>query len=374
MLQIGFRGVVENNLLPCIEAVQEMHCAEDYDKRNSNAKKDLFPSMKSRRSHAFKPENWSIVRNTHEPIIDQNRFDLVQRLITSRRSGESTWGENIFLRLLKCADCGLNMRRLAAHRTRGQAPLANLGYCCNRYARFGKEQCTYHWLEAQDLYNAVLADIQLHARQAMTNGDEFAKQIMERKLSKRKAGSIEKGRELKKSRSKLSELDGLFQRLYEDRASGAISERNYRLLANKYETEQQELEKRISDAEQTLKDTQQAAGDVQTWVNAIRQYASPWRTPAICCAIGLPTLRCSATTASPFIKRSRRCGHCWSSGSAGMKMAAFTAGRWCGRKPMLAWARSPFAGFIRRWPPRRWNTAWEGRFRAGALPPRPCGQ
>ena len=64
----------------------------------------------------------------------------------------------------------------------------------------------------------------------------------------------------------------MFQRLYEDRASGAISERNYRLLADKYEAEQQELEKRIGDAEQTLKDSQQTVSDVRTWVNAIQQY------------------------------------------------------------------------------------------------------
>jgi site-specific DNA recombinase len=79
---------------------------------------------------------------------------------------------------------------------------------------------------------------------------------MERTLSKRKIDSTEKSRELKKSRSRPSELDGLFQRLYEDRASGVISERNYRLLAEKYEVEQRELEQRIGDAEQTLKDSQ----------------------------------------------------------------------------------------------------------------------
>ena len=74
------------------------------------------------------------------------------------------------------------MRRLAAHRARKDDPLANLGYCCNRYARSGKEHCSYHWLEARDLYDAVLADIRLHARQAMKDGDAFAKQIMERKI------------------------------------------------------------------------------------------------------------------------------------------------------------------------------------------------
>ena len=42
MLQIGLRGIMENNLLSCIEAVREMRCFEDYDSRNSNAKIDFY--------------------------------------------------------------------------------------------------------------------------------------------------------------------------------------------------------------------------------------------------------------------------------------------------------------------------------------------
>jgi hypothetical protein len=137
---------------------------------------------------------------------------------------------------------------------------------------FGKEHCSYHWLEARSLYDAVLADIRFHARQAVKNGVALARQIMERKNSRQKVDSVEQSRELKKSRTRITELDGLFQRLYEDRASGAISERNYRLLADKYEVEQHELENRIGDVEKMLKDSQQTASDVRAWVNAIQQY------------------------------------------------------------------------------------------------------
>jgi len=234
--------------------------------------KRVVPSMKSKKSYAVKPEDWAVVRNTHEPIIDQESFDLVQKLITSRRRGESEWGENVFAGLLKCADCGYSMCRNTAHRVRKEDPLANLGYSCSHYTMFGKEHCSYHWLEARSLYDAVLADIRQHARQAVKNGEALARQIMERKNSRQKVDSIEQSRELKKSRTRLTVLDGLFQRLYEDRASGAISERNYRLLADKYEVEQHELENRIGDAEKTLKDSQQTASDVRAWVNAIQQY------------------------------------------------------------------------------------------------------
>jgi DNA invertase Pin-like site-specific DNA recombinase len=234
--------------------------------------KRVIPSMKSKKSYAVKPEDWPIVRNTHEPIVDQESFDLVQKLITSRRRVESEWGENIFAGLLKCADCGYSMCRNTAHRTKKEDPLANLGYSCSHYTMFGKEHCSYHWLEARSLYDAVLADIRFHARQAVKNGVALARQIMERKNSRQKVDSVEQSRELKKSRTRITELDGLFQRLYEDRASGAISERNYRLLADKYEVEQHELENRIGDVEKMLKDSQQTASDVRAWVNAIQQY------------------------------------------------------------------------------------------------------
>jgi hypothetical protein len=98
--------------------------------------------------------------------------------------------------------------------------------CSARHFRVQSRQvCLYACImDAQELYRA--------SRQV-----NIEMLSMERKLSKRKVDSIDKGREMKKSKSGLSELDRLFQRLYEDRASGAISERNHGLLADKYEAE-----------------------------------------------------------------------------------------------------------------------------------------
>lgn len=231
-----------------------------------------IPSMKSRKRLSAKPEDWPVVKGTHEPIIDQESFDLVQKLITSRRSNETRWGENIFVGLLKCADCGYMMRRNPAHRTKKENPLANVGFTCNRYALFGKEYCTSHWLEARDLYDAVLSDIRMHARMAVKDGDMLARRIIERKRLQHKADSLELSRDLKKAKGRLAELDGLFQKLYEDRASGNVSERNYRMLSSKYEEEQQELEKQIGASEQSVKNAEQAANDVHSWVTTIQQY------------------------------------------------------------------------------------------------------
>jgi hypothetical protein len=89
------------------------------------------------------------------------------------------------------------MRRCRAHRAGKEDPLANLGYACNQYTQFGRGRYTYHWLEARELYDAVLADIRLHAREAVKDGGAFARQIVDRRRSKQKAGSLELSRELR---------------------------------------------------------------------------------------------------------------------------------------------------------------------------------
>ena len=90
--------------------------------------------MKSKKRLAAQPEDFLVVKNTHEPIISQEEYDLIQRLITSRRRGKpgNMGYDNIFSGIIKCADCGYAMRTCPAHRRKKENPIDNIGYCCNR--------------------------------------------------------------------------------------------------------------------------------------------------------------------------------------------------------------------------------------------------
>jgi len=213
-------------------------------------------SMKSRKRPSQKPENWEIVENTHEAIISQADFDVVQKLMTSRRKNSSSSYDNIFAGLIKCADCGYSMRAMSANRRKRPDIIDCVQYVCNNYGRYGNVDCTSHTLEARNLTNAVLADINRYATLALS--DEKAVRSLQQQLSTigtHEVKSFEK--EKRKLSKRINELDKLFSALYEDKVMEKITERNYSLMSDKYEKEQLEIESRmkIIDAELQSKKT-----------------------------------------------------------------------------------------------------------------------
>ena len=128
-------------------------------------------------------------------------------------------------------------------------------------------------IEARDLYNAVLADIQYRAKCALEDEEKMIADIISRLHinASDDAGNAEK--ELRKSKSRMTELDRIFANLYEDKVNGDISERNYKQLSAKYETEQIALESHIEELEKAITLRKAATEDVDTFVNLIKEYS-----------------------------------------------------------------------------------------------------
>ena len=148
-----------------------------------------------------------------------------------------------------------------------------IGYQCNYYRLNGKSACTQHWLEARDLYNAVLADIQHRAKCAIEDDDKMISEIIFKIDSNTFDDAKKAEKELRRAKSRIAELDKLFSSLYEDKVSGNISERNFKQLSAKYETEQITLESRIAELENTVSNSKAAAENVDTFVNLIKDFS-----------------------------------------------------------------------------------------------------
>lgn len=231
-------------------------------------------SAKSKKRYA-RNSKAILVENMHEPIIEPEKWELVQSIIKSHKHEKADDGyDNIFAGLLRCADCGHTLTKSCAHR-RSPRPDAidMIGYQCNFYRLYGKNYCTQHWIEARDLYNAVLADIQYRAKCALEDEEKMIADIISRLHinASDDAGNAEK--ELRKSKSRMTELDRIFANLYEDKVNGDISDRNYKQLSAKYETEQITLESRIEELEKAITLRKAAAEDVDTFVNLIKEYS-----------------------------------------------------------------------------------------------------
>ena len=144
-------------------------------------------------------------------------------------------------------------------------------YSCNNYARYGRSECTPHNIEARDLFNVVLADINRFADMAVN--DERAVRAIEKRLTETdqsKAKAMEKER--KKLNKRLTELDRLFSSLYEDKVMERITERNFEMMSGKYQKEQLEIEARLKEVTETLNESYEKSQGIRDFLSLIRNY------------------------------------------------------------------------------------------------------
>ena len=234
--------------------------------------KRIAANMKSKKRSSKLPEEWEVIPNTHEGIVTQEEFDIVQQLITSRRLPQNKGGfVNIFAGVIKCVDCGCALRAMNVHRRKRPEIIDCVQYSCNNYARNGRSECSAHNIEARDLFNAVLADINCFADMAVN--DEKAVRAIEKRLTETdqsRAKALEKER--KKLNKRLAELDRLFSSLYEDKVMERITERNFEMMSGKYQKEQLEIEARLKEVTETLNESYEKSRGIRDFLALIRNY------------------------------------------------------------------------------------------------------
>ena len=112
--------------------------------------------FKDKKSH-YVPENeWMIFENTHEPIIDQETFDLVQKVRSNVKRYPNGWGETAPLTgLLFCADCG---GKMYVHRTNNGKRISQ--YTCSQYSKtpIGELCSTQHRIN-EDVVLELISDL-----------------------------------------------------------------------------------------------------------------------------------------------------------------------------------------------------------------------
>lgn len=212
------------------------------------------------------PEEEQIrVDNTHEPLVTQEDFDNANAKILSRRRDTTNNFVSPFSGLVKCGTCGkaLGLRYWGKDR--------HHIFVCTTYAHNTKS-CTDHRIFYDDLYNAVLADIQYHARIAYEDREKAVALAV--RMNEKADGSREKSNEtkLKQARKRYDEVTRLFDRLYEDSLSGRISNDNFSRLIDKYQTEQEQLLGQIQAIENALQEVRDNQQNAVKWADLMVQY------------------------------------------------------------------------------------------------------
>ena len=156
------------------------------------------------------------------------------------------------------------------HRKEREDPIDEFGFYCNGYKAQGKQFCSMHWIEARNLYEGVLADVRRHAKAALKDDAKMIDDLLKQFGADRKKQPRIITKELKEKRSRLSEVDRLFQKLYEDKVKGNISERNFQMMSRKYEEEQIELQKRIDEISTEVSEDDTKADNAEQFTKLIR--------------------------------------------------------------------------------------------------------
>ena len=215
-----------------------------------------------------KPEDWIVVDNVHEPLVDRDTFALVQKKIQSRKRPDA-WGNfSIFAGLVKCGQCGSTMNIRRANQ-KGNERI----YTCSRYNKYGVAHCSQHRIRFETLYGIVLEQIRACAQRALSDEqavtDELSKDFAAEERAEREA--IE--RSITEDSEKLAALERIISRVYADMVAGRISEENFDHILASSQAEQNTLKSRVKLAQERLVQQDKQQEDNDRWLNLIKEYA-----------------------------------------------------------------------------------------------------
>ena len=226
--------------------------------------------FKDKKSHYVPEDEWTIFENTHEPIIDQQTFDLVQKIRGNVRRYPDGWGEAAPLTgLLYCADCG---GKMYVHRTNNGKRISQ--YTCSQYSKVpvGKLCTTQHRINEDVVLSLVSEMLKAIAEYAKHDRAEFVRVVQEAQSSQQTAEVKKQRTRLATAKQRVSELEVLLCKIYEDNILGKLSDSRYATLDAQYEKEQSELTAEISVLEKAVKSYEKHEKDADRFIALIDKY------------------------------------------------------------------------------------------------------
>ena len=226
--------------------------------------------FKDKKSHYVPEDEWIIFENTHEAIIDQQTFDLVQKIRGNVRRYPDGWGEAAPLTgLLYCADCG---GKMYVHRTNNGKRISQ--YTCSQYSKVpvGKLCTTQHRINEDVVLSLVSEMLKAIAEYAKHDRAEFVRVVQEAQSSQQTAEVKKQRTRLATAKQRVSELEVLLCKIYEDNILGKLSDSRYATLDAQYEKEQTELTAEISVLEKAIKSYEKHEKDADRFIALIDKY------------------------------------------------------------------------------------------------------
>ena len=230
--------------------------------------KTYSKSYKNKKRLANDRENWVIFQDVHEPIIERAVFEQVQQKRGKIRKRRTHEGErNMFSGLLVCADCGHNLH---FHFNQGNPDIKYFN--CSNY-KGNRGICTStHYVRVDFLEQVVLGEIRRLTKFASQFEDEFVKAVIGHSQQAEATDRKLKEKELKALQARDEELDGLFERIYEDNVSGKLSDDRFARMSRRYEEEQKELAEKIKALRAEIDKQNSQSMTTDMFISLVRKY------------------------------------------------------------------------------------------------------
>ena len=224
------------------------------------------------KKHILRPESEQVlVENTHEALVTQERWDIVQTVRQHKKRTPKQMDEpNMFSGLVYCADCG---KLLVLHRA-STMKKTKYNFQCYTFGKRGKGNCSPHHIREIDLMKIVLDDIRRVTHSARTQERQFAQYINQKNSVELRREMNVLQKELDTMRKRNSELSLLFKRLYEDHVLGRVTAEQFRMLSSDYNAEQKAVEDAIPEKEARLEKLRASAANVDTFIEKAKRYTA----------------------------------------------------------------------------------------------------
>ena len=235
--------------------------------------KSISENFKTKQRRAATPDELMIFPDTHEAIIDQDTWDIVQRMrsVKKPRAANRTYSHRLS-GMVYCADCGSRMGFISPEAgNKGKHYDSDSAFQCGSY-RNKNAECASHYVKTSVLEAAISQAIKTVSKYVLENQEEFISQL--RALwNENKAKQSNNGQqELEQSLKRMAELDTLIQNLYESSVKGTLPERQAQRMIQQYDEEQILLERRVEELKSQMKIEEVKEADTGRFIALVKKY------------------------------------------------------------------------------------------------------
>ena len=202
-------------------------------------------SFKSKRVINQPEEKWIVIENVHPALISQELWDDAHKALSSRKRENHSGFDNIFAGLLKCDKCGYALSIATPGYEKGF-------YMCNTYRKKGPSRCSKHYIKYSEIYEAVLKDIQEVTSIIYNNEDTFVKMVIDKVGESAILEQKRIAKEISDLEQRIADLDVRFERMYDDRLNGMLSDSRFKDMSAKCEEEQARARDKIDELREWL--------------------------------------------------------------------------------------------------------------------------